>query len=323
MPNPQFSSLVSYFHNIFGLRVQNANFGIYLHGWANANTISNIQGYRLGNTTLGVNTNAFIYCHGALDNAISNCFFHQSANSIGLLVDSLDNTGGGGNLHEPFANSFSGMVFEQGGASALGVKSLISTGNSFYEIRHNTSGGNSLPADFTEYNVFIGLTNVAARTVTGSVSGTFGALTSETNVSGATVESSGEVKVLGSVRTGDSSHYYVAKKVKRNAATNAATVSFTLSNAVQAAIWRFGYVRITVAGGDNGAGSSPVAWFLYRARTLGAAFPSVDTLKDSGGDTASFTVTDAGNGVVTISSTQDAIVCELEYGFTTTNVNVT
>lgn len=155
MPNPQFSGLTSYFHTICNLRLAQANYGMWMHGWANGNTISNIQGIKLGNTTLGANTNAFIYCQGALDNSFSGAFFHDSPDSIGLLVNTMDNTGGGGSLHVPAYNSWRGIVCEQGGASALGLKTL-SGSTSYYEIKDNVSGGNSLHATFaSESNFFM------------------------------------------------------------------------------------------------------------------------------------------------------------------------
>lgn len=154
MPNPQFSGLTSYFHTICNLRLAQANYGMWMHGWANGNTISNIQGIKLGNTTLGANTNAFIYCHGALDNSFSGAFFHDSPDSIGLLVNTMDNTGGGGSLHVPAYNSWRGIVCEQGGASALGLKTL-SGSTSYYEIKDNVAGGNSLHATFSQQNNFL------------------------------------------------------------------------------------------------------------------------------------------------------------------------
>ncbi len=317
MPNPQFGGLASYFHNVFGLRVQSANYGIWLHGWANANTISNIQGYRIGNTTLGVNTNAFIYCNGALDNAVSNCFFHQSSNSIGLLVNNFDNTSNGGVTHSVYANSFSGMVFEQGGASAIGLKSVVTIGNSFYEIRPNVSLGNSYPVGFLDANTLIDLNAIRAATVDGGVIAARTSLTSPA----ATFSTTGDV--TGTFRGGQVDGLYVAKKVKRVAnGTNTATLTFTLSNNVQASIWRLGYIKITGAGGDRASNPQSVAWFLYGASALGAAFPTLGALKDSGGDIAPYTISMA-SGVLTVATTLDDIVVEVEYGFTNPNVNVT
>lgn len=323
MPNAQFSGRASYFHTVFGIRVQRSNIGIWLHGWANGNTISHIQGYQIGNTTLGVNKNVFIFCNGALDNSVSNVFFHSSPNSIGLLVDNFDNTANGGSVHSVYANSFVGMVFEQGGASALGLKSLVSNGASFYEIRHNVSGGNSVPEGFSDNNVFIGLSGISCGNFNPLSINARDYITASGSIKGGSIEAEGDTRTYGAIRSGNGTTTYVAKKVKSNSTANAATVSFTLSNTAQASLYRYGYVYIKVAGGDNAYASSPVAWFMYRAHSLAQAYPSVSVLKDSGGDTASYTVTDAGNGVITISSTQDVIVCELEYGFTTGNVNIT
>lgn len=162
MPNPQFINsqspdvpLASYFHNINGLKLENANYGIWLHGWANGNTISNIQGYRIGNIKSG--HNAFIFDNGAMENAISNCFFHKSPDSIGLYIAPFDNTAvKGGHIHRNYASSYRGLIFEQGGPSAKGLVSRSST-YSFFEIRHNVAGGNDVEDGFFETNYFFGL----------------------------------------------------------------------------------------------------------------------------------------------------------------------
>lgn len=157
MPNPQFNGLASYFHNITGLKVQAANYGIWMQGWANANTISHIQGYLIGNTTMTASFgDAFIYIDGALDNAISDCFFHFSPDTTGLKVTSADNTGGGGILHVPYANSCKGLVFEQGGANAFGCKISSGTG-SFYEVKDNCAQGNQVFSTFSDGNILFAI----------------------------------------------------------------------------------------------------------------------------------------------------------------------
>lgn len=323
IPNPQFNALANYFHNIFGIRLQRVNIGLFLSGWANGNTISNIQGYQIGNTALGLNKNAFIYLAGALDNAISNVFFHASPNSIGLLIDNFDNASNGGVTHSVYANSFSGMVFEQGGGSALGLKSLVSGGSSFYEIRHNTAGGISVPEDFSLYNTFIGLSGISTNSVGSNTISVRDSVIAAGEVSGGSIKTLGDSKVYGANRSGNGTSIYLARKVKANSTVNASTVSFTLSNAAQASLWRYGYIIIKVAGGDNGNAGSPAAWYMYRVSSLNNPYPSYLALKDSGGDTASFTVTDSGGGVITVSSTQDSLICEMEFGFNTNNVNIT
>lgn len=155
--NPQINNLAVYFQSIDNLLLQEVNYGLWLHGWANGNLISRIHGYKIGNTTLGVNKNAFIYCNGALDNAMTDAFFHFSPDSIGMLVDSLDNTPNGSPaVFIPYANSFKGLVFEQGGASAYGLKILSGSG-SYYEAKENTALGSQLYSGFFDSNLYFGI----------------------------------------------------------------------------------------------------------------------------------------------------------------------
>jgi len=205
----------------------------------------------------------------------------------------------------------------------LAFKSNVTSGDSFYEIRHNTAGGVSVPAGFYDNNVFIGLTSVYGRAMNPLSVSARADITAAGAVKGATLEATGDARVFGAVRSGNGSSIYVAKKSKSNSATNSASVSFTLSNTAQAGIWRVGYIYLKVAGNDNSLATSPVAWYLYKVQSLGNAYPTLSILKNSGGDTAAFTVTDAGNGVITVSSTEDVMVCNFEYGFSTGNVNIT
>lgn len=313
MPNPQFGGKVSYFHTLYNLRVQDANFGIWLHGYANANTASNIQGFRLGNTTLGANTNAMVFCNGALDNAFSNAFFHASSNSIGLLVSNYDNTSNGGANHLTYSNMFTNMVFEQGGASAYGVKLLSGTRNVFI-VRDNVAFGNST-ADATNY--IHGLSdNINPN----------GIIARDYLKAATYVEAKNEIRTYGSSRLGDSNVIYSAKKTKRGAATNASTLTFTISVAAQASIYRHGYLKILASGGDAGSGSAGAvsAEFLYSIYTppgvtnLGLVTPA----KSSVGDTASFTMSLSGQ-TLTISTTLDHLVATVEVGYTSSAVDVT
>jgi hypothetical protein len=251
MANPQFNDIASYFHNVSGLFVAYANYGIWLCGWANANTITNIQGYQLGNPTLGVNKNAFIYCNGALDNAVANVFFHASPDSIGLLVEDYDNTAiPGGNLHQPFANSFSGYVCEQGGSAALGLKAL-SGGASFYEIRHNTAGGNFTYAGFNSSNWFFGLTpslDLVGLNVDGDVDVTGKARVAVSLIGGATDDNVNVQKINGGQAIGATSQ-------RTYTATGTITIVVKFGLALTGAAWRSGLVEIVfdgiTAGGSN------------------------------------------------------------------------
>jgi hypothetical protein len=156
--NPQFNNYSVYFQDISGLRLMDVNKGIWLRGWANANTISSIQGYRIGNTTLGTDKNVLIHAQGALDNSISLAFFHSSPGSIGLLVEDLDNSVNGGVPHVIYTNSFTGLVFEQGGAGSIGLKAVNSSG-CYYQIRNNVSGGNVIFDGFEDSNFLFGNTS--------------------------------------------------------------------------------------------------------------------------------------------------------------------
>lgn len=163
MVNPQFNGLASYFHNITGLKVQAANYGIWMQGWANGNTISHIQGYVIGNTSMVASLgDAFIYIDGALDNAISDCFFHFSPDTTGLKVTLNNNTGNGGIIHTPYANSCKGLVFEQGGANAFGCK--ISSGSgSYYEVKDNCPAGNQVFATFFDNNILFDINSANSK----------------------------------------------------------------------------------------------------------------------------------------------------------------
>ena len=161
---PELSTKFCYFHVIENVGLQDANIGLWMHGWANAHFVRNIYGVHLGNTTLeGITpyTNCFIFMHGGLDNTFSNCFFNQSNDITGLLVKSLDNTGNGSpSVMKPQYNSFSGLVFEQGGTTSNYGLVIIDSATSFYELRTNNYNGWVLQSAFyTDTNFLIASTN--------------------------------------------------------------------------------------------------------------------------------------------------------------------
>lgn len=164
VPNPQIGGLVNYLHNITGLRLQNANYGIWLHGWANANTISNIQFYRLGSRL--DNGGAAIFDNGSLDNAVSDCFFHSSPNSTGILFGALDNTSNGGSTHSTTDSSYKGFICEQGGTSAKAIVSDDSVRNCYIEIKDNVAGGYDIDSEFRNRNTLITRSSFESRIVT-------------------------------------------------------------------------------------------------------------------------------------------------------------
>lgn len=161
--NPQFNGFTSYFHNLSNILLENANVGLELRGWANGLTGGNIHGYRLGNTTAG--TAAFLWVRGALDNTMSDFFFHQSSGSTGMIMEELDNTANGGNIHSPAYSSFKGLVFEQGGASAKGLVATAGTGN-YIEMRENVAEGSTYSTDFAKDNIVIRNRSITTKDIT-------------------------------------------------------------------------------------------------------------------------------------------------------------
>lgn len=137
--NPQLSGFTSYFNTIDNVFLANANYGLWLRGWANANKISNVFFQRIGNTSLG---NNLLYMNGGLDNVISNVFCHGSTNSQMLVFEDLDNTSGGGFLHVPSFNSVTNFCAEPGGASAVYLVTSATTATA------NIISGNSNVANF-------------------------------------------------------------------------------------------------------------------------------------------------------------------------------
>lgn len=123
-----------YFNNVHGLRITDVNTGIWLHGYANAWTIGHIQGFRLGNRILG---GAFIHDNASLDNAIHDCFLHKSEGTPGILMEQLDNTSNGGQVHTTTHTSYRGMVFEPGEHPAWSSGLIVSAN----EVRRYDNGG--------------------------------------------------------------------------------------------------------------------------------------------------------------------------------------
>lgn len=149
-----------YFSNISGVMVQKANYGIWLKGWANANTISDIQGYKLGDDNLG--DGALFYDNGSLDNAITNAFFHYSNDSTCIKMEKFDNTGvSGGREHTTEYSSYSNIVTEQSGTNATAIDATDGTVNQcYFNIRANCNQGNDVDSAFKTRNTLIGSQSV-------------------------------------------------------------------------------------------------------------------------------------------------------------------
>ena len=144
-----------YFTNISGVRVQKSNYGIWLRGWANGNTISDIQGYKLGDDNLG--EGALFYDNGSLDNSIANAFLHNSPDSVGIKLAKLDNTSAsGGREFTTEYSSYVNITTEQTGTSAKGILSTDGeTQKCFFSVRSNCNAGNDLDSGFKTRNTLI------------------------------------------------------------------------------------------------------------------------------------------------------------------------
>lgn len=127
--NPQFSGLTSYFHTLDNVGLVNANYGLWLRGFANANKINNIHMQKIGNATLDA---IALYLHGALDNAITNVFVHSSTNVTCIKFLDLDNTGAGGSNHVASFNNLVNFQAEPGGSSEFLVAGTDDAGVSNY-----------------------------------------------------------------------------------------------------------------------------------------------------------------------------------------------
>lgn len=136
--NMQVSDLASYFHTVMDLELADANEGLGLLGWANANHFGNLllshvgDGAVLDGAGIALRETSGM---APVDNIFSGVFHHASADAVTLLLD-----GAGINY-----NDLTGLNSEQGGASALWFKTTSDsqTGN---QIRGsaNVGGGWSM-----------------------------------------------------------------------------------------------------------------------------------------------------------------------------------
>lgn len=317
--NPQFGGFASYSHAISTVRVQQANYGLWLRGYANANTITDLHGIHIGNEAAGQRTNCFIFVQGALDNTISNAFFHASPNSIGLHVAKLDNVTYGGVLHTPYANTFRGLVFEQGGGRARGLVAESASGASFYEIRHNVAGGNDVPPGFFLGNTLIGLGGTQR----------FGTLIVDADldvagtVTAGALASTGELAVGGALRTGQGEALHLARRVKVDTTPNAATTTFRLSCNTVGGLWRYGFLDLRCSGGDAGGGIKKAGKFYYILEASGTPYPTTLTLVDSAGNA---TPEEFGiridRGIVTVATAHDSLIADATFGFANTDTDI-
>ena len=150
--NPQLDGKVCYFGHLENIEFAFANFGLWLHGWANGLRGGNFQFEFIGNTS---RKSAAIYCHGALDNGFVNAFHHYSPETPTLLIEDLDNTGvSDGSFHVAAYNTYLAFQCEQGGTL---TKAVIASANcsafkNTLQVVDNTAGGYTVSPMFRDFN---------------------------------------------------------------------------------------------------------------------------------------------------------------------------
>lgn len=109
------TNLDSFFATLYSLRINSVNYGVRWQGDANADHVYNVFGQNIGNATLSAHR-AMFKVEGAADISATTAFFHLSSGSDMIVIEDLDNTSnpGGKNHNSPSANTFIGMVGEQG-----------------------------------------------------------------------------------------------------------------------------------------------------------------------------------------------------------------
>jgi len=100
------------------------------------------------------------------------------------------------------------------------------------------------------------------------------------------------------------------------------SIDFTLTCDNQASIWRHGYIRLTVAGGNSGDATSDVCEFLFSVRAdMTNDYPIGLTQISATGESANWTVTMT-NGVLNIASAQNNALAVCEFAMYTGNVSI-
>lgn len=135
-----------YYNSISNCRVSQANFGIYMHGLANANRIYDIGGQNLGNASV---KSAMLYMAGGIDNAISDFFLTGSS---GTTMVKWEDQGGVRTTH----NSFTNMVCEQGGGGFwLDADTGTTAVSNYFQGVPNTSPALNISSYVLNNNVIV------------------------------------------------------------------------------------------------------------------------------------------------------------------------
>ena len=145
---PNGSGATNYYHTFDNLRLSDANIGLWLDGFPNAQKISNITGLALGANNASISAMFKLNCTS--DTVISNCMFTGGAGVT--MFDMNDNASEGTrNTH----NTITNVMCEQGGAGALLDSSGSSTSVSNFFGGVSNAGANNINAAWRNGNTTI------------------------------------------------------------------------------------------------------------------------------------------------------------------------
>ena len=147
--NPQLDGKACYFAILEDVVANAANIGYWLQGNANANLMTNLHGYWIGNVTraTGKSADCLFFSQGALDYSLTGLFHHFSPNTASLRIEDYDNTATtAGTYHVTAYSHIGGFICEQGGTSAQGIiaNAFCSAFSNKIDVSDNAAGGNDI-----------------------------------------------------------------------------------------------------------------------------------------------------------------------------------
>jgi len=314
MPSPELSTYFNYFHTIEGVFVEDANIGIWYRGWANGIYAKNLYGVHLGNTTHEAANNyrnCFILMSGCLDNMITDCFFNQSNDITGLIVEQLDNRSNGSpSIMTPQYNTIKGQVYEQGGTTTNYAMRVTSSAASFYEIRTNNFNGWQVPSTFvSDGNHFFSSTSASiAKTNTDVLTATDNSFVGKTSYD---ISTTG-VQLAADGITGfttDDNTVAIFNRLTDSGTTNNYITQYRVDGTYHGSISAGATDRLALASASDGIGfdaSTSVVGPMNDANSF------LDNTMSCGGSGARWTEVWAVNGTINTSDERDKTFFDIE-----------
>lgn len=143
---PQYSNETAcYFHRLTNIKVDNANYGISLNGFANANYLAQIFGQNLG-SELDIG-GALIWFNGAQETNIHGLFLHTSPNTAAIKSSTMTQPVAPFGVRVPGFNHCYGIIAEQG----TGGRTLViedETSNNMFFVGKNSPLASTYPPNF-------------------------------------------------------------------------------------------------------------------------------------------------------------------------------